>query len=79
MLWMRQQGNFMANYPNKSIYKDRKNRWNARDLTTINPWDDSSSEDEDQHKRHGHKHSYHASIPHALWHEVTLKTQSLVR
>jgi hypothetical protein len=43
-------------YPNYPTPKTKKKACNDKALITINTWDDSSSEDESQHKRCDHKH-----------------------
>jgi hypothetical protein len=43
-------------YPNNPTPKTNKKTCNEKALITINTWDDSSSEDESQHKRCDHKH-----------------------
>jgi hypothetical protein len=50
---------FVEDCLNKPTPKAKKKARKAKGqaLTTIKTWEDSSSEDEAQHKRHDHKHS----------------------
>jgi hypothetical protein len=54
-----EKGHFVEVCPNKPTPKTKKKAGKAKHqaLTTIKTWDDSSSEDEAQYKRSGHKHS----------------------
>jgi hypothetical protein len=55
------KGHFVEDCPNKPTPKTKKKACKAKALTTIKTWDDSSSEDEAQHKRHDRKHSSSSS------------------
>ena len=50
-------GHFVKVCPNKSTPKTKKASCKDKALTSIRSWYDSSSEEENHHKRCGHKHS----------------------
>jgi hypothetical protein len=55
------KGHFVEVCPNKSTSKTRRKACKDKALTSLRSWDDSSSEDEVQLKRRGHKHSSSSS------------------
>lgn len=52
-----QRGTLWRDCPNNSTPKTKKKACKAKALTTIKTWDNSSSENEAQHKRRSHKRS----------------------
>jgi hypothetical protein len=52
----------MEDCPNKPTPKDNKKRCKAKALTTIQTWDDSSSEDEVQYKTQATCVYHHAPL-----------------
>ena len=49
-------GHFVEVFPNKTAPKTKKKACKDKALTSIRSWDNSSTEEEDHHKRRGHKH-----------------------